>query len=173
MWWELRRRWILWGYLRRIRKHGWTATYVPGDGEIASLAYSTGFFEDVGAPEIVMFGMPPEAASHLMGVIRDELKAGTLVLTDKAAWDPGWGEGPKLAWRAVHASQIRRAHFNVAIWYREQKGLSRDGLQAFQLVVSDTNGKFPWEDGFDVNYRPRQPEPTCRLKGHWTMIDAA
>ena len=45
MWWEIQRRFILWGYLRRIRKHGWTGTYVPGDETMPAFAYSVGFWK--------------------------------------------------------------------------------------------------------------------------------
>lgn len=159
MWWELQRRWMLWGYARRIRKLGWTATYVPGDAETASLSYTTGFQDALGAPEIVMFGVNPEATNDLMWEAHQQLKAGDLVLEDKARWRLDWAEDmPALAWRAVHPSQIRRQHFNLSIWNRERRGLSPEGLKAFQLFVPDPGGKFPWEDGFDTSYRPIQPE---------------
>ena len=156
MWWELYRRWTLWDFARRVRKHGWTGTYVHGEG--AAFSYSIGFWESAASPDVIMFGMTQEIANGLLWEAHRQLKAGELMLRDKAAWSLDWEDGPQFAWRAVHPSQIRRDHFNIAIWYKERQGGRRSDLKAFQLFVTDTQGLFPWEEGFDADYRPIQPE---------------
>jgi hypothetical protein len=78
MLWEIYRRWTLWGYLRRIRKHGWTGTYVPGDAETGALVYSTGFWECIKAPEIVMFGFDETWGNGLLHHAHDEIKSGVV-----------------------------------------------------------------------------------------------
>ena len=158
MWWEIRRRFILWGYLRRIRKYGWTGTFVPGDEAMPAFAYSVGFWEDIDAPEVFVSGAPIEIANGLLAEAHRQIQLGELTLVDQAVWPLPWEDGPKLAWRAVHPSQIRRHHFNVAIIYCERQGRSRNDLQAFQLFRSDEQGRFPWETDFDEALRSGQEE---------------
>lgn len=157
---EISRRWTLWSLFRRVAKWGWTGVHVPGDADTASLSYSVGFWQSAKTPEIVMFGADPSTANRLMSQTHQELEAGVLDLTDKREWllDGEEGSSIKLAWRAVHPSQIRRQHFNVAIIYNERQGRDRSQLQAYQLFSPDTGGAFPWEEGFDRDYKPRQPE---------------
>ena len=157
MWWEIYRRWILWGFARRVRKHGWTGTYVPGDDGVP-FTYSIGFWEIARAPEVIMFGASPEIGNGLLHDAYRQLKSGELKLADKDRWALDGEGGPTLAWREVHPSQIRRDHFNIAIWHRESRGQSRHTLEAYQLVFSDRAGVLPWEEGYDLDYRPRQKE---------------
>jgi hypothetical protein len=157
MWWEIYRRWTLGGYVRRIRKHGWTGSYIYADG-LVPFSYSIGFWESANAPEVIMFGASPELGNGLLGEAHRQLKAGELKLADEARWVIDWEGGPALAWRAVHPSQVRREHFNIAIWYRERQGHSRYSLEAYQLFVGDQSGVFPWEEGYDLDYRPQQKE---------------
>ena len=156
VWAEINRRLTLWDFARRIRRHGWTGTYVYDDA--CAFSYSIGFWEALEQPEVIMFGVPLEPSNHLLWKIFHDLKSGELSIADKAVWDLGWEEWPALAWRAVDPSQIRREHFNIAIWYRERQGRSRYGLSAWQLVFPDAAGAFPWEETYDQDYRPRQPE---------------
>ena len=158
--WELRRHRLIWSLERRVRKWGWTGIFVHDyEHGLVPFAYSMGFREHLGAPEIIMFGMPKHVASQLIGQAYDALKARTMVLKDKANWTLGEGdESWTLAWRAVHPTQVRREHFNIAIWHETRRGAGRQGLEAFQLFAPDRGGKFPWEEGHDTDYTPRQPE---------------
>jgi hypothetical protein len=159
MWWEIYRRWTLWSFERRIRKHGWTATYVGESEGEPPFSYSIGFWETAKAPEVIMFGFDQSATNAILHEVYRQLLSGRLEFADGAAWDMGWGdEGPALRWRKVHRSQIRRDYFNIAIWYRERRGLSRWDIEAYQLFTTDRAGKFPWEEGFDLSYRPEQKQ---------------
>ena len=158
--WDIWRHGVMWDLARRIRKHGWTGVFVHDyERGVVPFAYSLGFREHGGAPEVIMFGMPKPVASQLIARAYDALKAGALSLEDKATWTLGEGdESWTSAWRPVHPSQIRREHFNIAIWYETRRGAGREGLEAFQLFAPDRGGKFPWEEGHDADYTPRQPE---------------
>ncbi len=158
--WEIRRRFLLWGLVRRIRRRGWTGIFVHNyeDGMVP-FAYSMGFWEALGAPEVIMFGMPDHVAIQLLERIYGALKIKALALVDKATWTLSEGdESWTLAWRAVHPSQIRKKHLTLAIWYRMRQRVGPCDLEAFQLFAPDKAGKFPWEEGHDADYRPRQPE---------------
>ena len=158
VWDEIYLAWAKWGFLRRIRKHGWTGNYIPETDSEASFAYSIGRWEHLDAPELIVFGADAEASQGLIKQAHALLRTGQLKLSDKAPWALEGNGGRRLAWRAVHPSQIRAKYFSVAIWYRQHRKMGREGFQAFQLVISDDNGVMPWEDGFQANSRPHQPE---------------
>lgn len=166
MWDELYLAWAKWDFLRRIRKYGWTGNYIPGTDSEASFAYSIGLWECLGSPELIVFGADPALSRGLIGEAYARLKAGELKLADKAPWILDWKSGPRLAWRAVHPSQIRGEYFSVAIWYRQHRKMNRAGFHAFQLFMSDNNGVMPWEYGFDASHRPQQPELYLPYFGH-------
>lgn len=165
IWDEIYLAWAKWGFLRRIRKHGWTGNYIPETDSEASFAYSIGLWECLGAPELIVFGADHEASRGLIAEAHAQLKTGELKLTDKAPWMLDWKGGRRLAWRAVHPSQIRGEYFSVAIWYRQRQESGKEGFQAFQLVIADENGVMPWEDGFDTDDRLQAPELYLPISG--------
>ncbi len=139
--------------VKRVAKSGYSCAGGP-EPDGPGFGYSIGFWESAKAPEVILFGMPPELAQDVLFEVYRALRKGELTLADQVRW----AEEPTLAFRAVHPTQIRRAHFNAAIWYRNHRGVGRGGLEAVQLVWPDTHGVFPWEEGYDTSYRPRQTE---------------
>jgi hypothetical protein len=141
----------------RVRKHGWTATYVGDHRTSPTWAYSIGFDETLGQPEIVLFDVTLEDANWLMAVAHGALKTGRLELKDGAPWAP---EDQTIGvWRAIDPTQIdsRDGRLAAAVDRRERRTGKRDGLRAFQLVFADGAQKFPWEGGYDERIRHRQP----------------
>ena len=153
----IRNWWALWGVERRIQKYGFTATYVPQGAGVGELAYTTGFQDALDVPDVVTFGWTMDDANGLLWAIFRGLKTGELTMQDFGVWDAPWGPVPKVAWRSVHRSQIRREFFNISIIMAERAGRPREDVQAFQLVVGDRNGVMPWESGFDMDAKPIQP----------------
>jgi hypothetical protein len=141
----------------RIRKHGWTATYVGDYQTSPTWAYSIGFDETLGQPEIVVFDATLDDANWLMAVAHGALKTGLLELADGAAWAP---EDQTIGiWRAVDPTQIDSPDgwLAAAVNRRERRTGTRNGLRAFQLVFADSAHKFPWDEGYDDDIRHRQP----------------
>lgn len=150
--------WHLFKIHRRVRRHGWTAIYV-GDYETApTWVYTLGFDETLNQPEIIVFDLPQTDANRLLWQVFDELRAGLLVLDDGKAWPDG--EAHPAVWRKVHPSQIDTAEgwLALAVRRRAQRTGFNFGLEAFQLVLSDEQGRLPWQDGYDERLRPLQPE---------------
>jgi hypothetical protein len=155
--------WFRWGMRRRIRRFGWTATYIPEDESSPCFAYTTGFPESLGAPELIMFGFDPGSAEWLFKLAYDQIKAGELRLRDMLPWSVGWPEdrGGRLMWRAVHPSQMETGYFPLSL----ERGMAWQEMRAYQLVISDNNGVFPWEPDYDQSYRPVQPLLSGPLEG--------
>lgn len=153
----LRRAWHRWDTARRVRRHGWTGVFVGDYRSAPSWAYTIGFRETLGAPEIIVFDLPVGVANDLFHEVFRQLRAGELVLRDGEAW----GDPPaKAVWRRVHPSRVADAENPWLGGAVEHAGLSAEpaALQAFQLVLSDELGRAPWQPGYDERLRPLQRE---------------
>lgn len=155
---KLRRAWHGRDVDKRIAKHGWTAIYVGDYATAPTWAYTIGFQQSLGQPEIVVFDIPQETANEIFWSAYEELKTGALVLEDGKPWHEGDEVNP-LVWRRVHQTQIesRVGWLTLANVRRlSQTGVMFD-VEAYQLVLSDDAGKLPWESGYDERLRFRQP----------------
>lgn len=153
---RLRREWHLRDLDKRIQRHGWTAMYVGDYGAAPCWAYSIGFGENLGQPEVVIFDVTQADASSLLWWVYKSIENGELRPKDGETWAP---EGDIIGvWREVHATQIESADgwFAAALERRQRKG-GTDTFRAFQLVVRDGAEKFPWDDGYDERLRMKQP----------------
>lgn len=139
---------------RRVRRHGWTAAYIVGDREPRACSYTIGFDETLDHPELIIFDVPGDAANEVFWQVFKQIRDGQLVLTDGLDWsdDPDLG----LAWRKVHPDWINE----WLPWARLRRFKVTGkpyGLEAYQLVLCDPEGRLPWEPGYDERLRPRQP----------------
>src|SRR5689334_18478464 len=101
---KLRREWHLRDLDKRIKRHGWTAMYVGAYEVSPCWAYSIGFEENLGRPEVVVFDVTQADANSLLWWIYKSIESGDLSPKDGEAWAP---EGEVIGvWRDVHATQI-------------------------------------------------------------------
>lgn len=147
---------------QRVRRHGWTAIYVGDYSTAPTWAYTIGFHASLGAPEVIVFDVPMASANGLFHEIHRDLKAGKLVMRDKEAWRPGEFEHP-LIWREVHPSRLydndpENPWLGLAEDFATILAPERGPIAAFQLVISDPDGHFPWEPQYDQRLRPLQRE---------------
>jgi hypothetical protein len=148
-----------WDTERRVRRHGWTAIYVGDYRTSPTWAYTVGFLSSLGAPEVILFDVPQESANGIFWKVFQELKAGELVMRDGEAWASA--EKP-VVWREVHPS---RYVDNEEPWLGLAQTMaciqatpSSPEFRAFQLVLSDQDGRLPWEPQYDERLRPLQRE---------------
>lgn len=155
---KLRRDWHMRDIDRRIRKHGWTATYVGDYQSSPAWAYSIGFEERLGQPEVIIFDLSPSDANGLLWWIYKSLENGELRIVEGETWAP---EGDVIGvWREAHPTQVETpdAWFAAALERRARKGMHvHEPFRAFQLVVRDAAEKFPWDEGYDERLRHKQP----------------
>jgi hypothetical protein len=141
----------------RIEQHGWTAIYVGDYTTAPTWAYTIGFQHSLGAPEIIVFDIPQDAANSVFHEIFRQLGAGDLVIRDGERWMP---EDGVMAWRKVHPSRFVDDPENPWLALAVDFGLILGGasreLEAYQLVVGDADGHLPWEADYDERLRPRQ-----------------
>ena len=174
-----------------VGEHGWAVTGRHGDEAAPPWAYSVGLWVSRQVPELVLCGLPVDNGAAVINaigagiadggrfgpgdVIGEDLLSGLLAPSRRAvARDDGFlgGSGPaRLALRPVESS------------WRVTDGLLRISNAFYgmvrppylQVVWSDGNGRFPWEQGFPARLAGMQPllwlprddnPPSC-----WTRLD--
>ena len=128
---------------------------IDPDQQEPPFAYSVGFRETAGQPEVIVFGLSTEMMTFMINETLNQCEAG-LVLSDGVELD-GLLRAHKVVGREVATRFIIRDYLNSAIWYeRRQTGRALD--RVIQLVWPGAqDGLFPWDKGCDQQVRDLQP----------------
>ena len=136
------------GILDNIAEHGWQANYVfDPNGEDPGFAYSIGFPESLGTPDVIIFGLPQELMHSMLWEIFRQIKDGK-ALADGSKWT-GLLEGDyTCVSRRVHPDNVGSNYFNSAAWWFRHSGRPREDLSFFQIFWPGvTDRRLPWEEG--------------------------
>lgn len=141
-----------------LEREGWALDAVPPDlttdPPIPRYAYTIGFEDRFGFPEVCIFGLSPVACRGLFGLIADALAGGT-DLPVGAAFIGLLDGGQPSAFLPVDAT-VCVAMFPALA---EHHVLAKEAPDAFRLVQfawPDPAGNLPWEPGFAVGLAPVQ-----------------
>jgi len=127
-------------FLATVRLHGWYHT--PAD----AFAYTTGFCSSYGAPDLVVCGQGALARDLLSEAAR-QLKSGK-------RFRPGAPYGGFFddcdVWFLPVAKRNYETYAGWGQWF-----YGGDGFDLWQMVVPDSAGRLPWQEGFD----PAEAQP--------------
>ncbi len=126
-----------------IRAHGWHCLHIrPVEDHQDRFTYSIGFGESYNAPEVMIFGLPPEKAQAALNECAWLLRKGHAIRTDVE-------DGNILSggYNVIFKS-IRPEHFNeylgTAVRYYQGKP-----FDAVVMFLPDKQHRFPWDEGYD------------------------
>jgi hypothetical protein len=151
----------------RVKRHGWTIIYVGDYHAAPTWAYTVGFLTTLGAPEVIVFDLPRESAAGICHEVFRQLKSGELLLEDGVGWPR---DEPTCTWKRVDPSRyvddeqpwlgIAETLDTLSVASEDHDSGVSSGreFEAFQLVLSDPKGRFPWHPEYDERLRPRQRE---------------
>ncbi len=145
--------------LGKIAEHGWTATYVYGEGgeDHTDFAYTIGF-SDFGAPELIVFSLDPMLINAVFWGYFRAMRAGT-ALEDGLVLRPDDPDLPgfECTLRRAVAPATWDKHVFDAIAYSLSK--QRTDRPAVMQVVwpSAQNGKYPWSPDCPATVIDSQP----------------
>lgn len=140
--------------LDNIERVGWHVQGVGGceKEKTPCFAYTVGLCTK-GKPELILSGMPFEVLLHYINhisldMVNDdkEVKAGDILY--------GYLPQEEHAFAVLEVNEEQyEEHMTIteAIFGEED-----DVITPLQLVWCDTNGKFPWDDGFEERFLPHQ-----------------
>lgn len=143
--------------LKKIKKYGWTATYVYGedDEDHQDFAYTRGF-SDFGAPELIVFNLDPQLVNGLFWQYFEYQRSGR-ELVDGLVFRIPEMDGFECTLRKAVQPQTWEQHVFDAICYSRMHGRS-DRPDVMQIVwPSAATGQYPWSPGCPETVITSQP----------------
>ncbi|MEJ5092843.1 DUF4262 domain-containing protein [Sphingobacterium faecium] len=132
-----------------IDKFGLQIITVSASNYLTSFTYSIGLTETYHHPEIICFALPIDLAQEIINDVADLIKNGE-VYTCSKIYSNIFNES-KAMFIVVDKRNIAD-YFGAGInYYKDKK------FDALQLVWTDQNDRFPWEDNFEEKYVYMQP----------------
>ena len=165
---RLRLAWYRLYFGRRIRRHGWAGVYVGNYNDPPTWAYTLGLDQTLDHPEIIVFDVKRKDGTFLLSHIFNELRAGRLVIEEGLAWAEATSPS---VWREVHPDHTGE-WLPLANFQRYWTTGRGDGVRAFQLVLSDSEGVLPWEPGYKEVSRQFQPALWLAPRGVGPRVEA-
>lgn len=136
--------------LQTIEETGIFIAYIESDGYCPSFGYSIGLFKGFNHPELIVIGFNFESTGSIINNAKEEIEKGTKFLE-------GINYPDFLIDFPVQFIEVEKEHYQdylgFAGWYNDD---SFD-FPAFQIVWTDKDGHFPWEDVFNENLKFKQP----------------
>ena len=132
-----------------IARYGLQVIMVSGSDYSPSFAYSIGLFETYKQPEIICFGLPDKLGHEIINDVAELMKKGETIKTH-ITYDTIFMDS-RAEFLHVDDRNIDD-YFGAALNY-----YATTKFPAIQLLWTDTNDKFPWEENFEERFLHDQP----------------
>lgn len=132
-----------------IEKYGLQVVGISATDYLPSFSYSVGLYESYQHPEIICFGLPTDLAHLIINDVADLIKNGEKIKSYNHY--ENLFKNSRAEFLPVDFRNIED-YFGAALNYYQHNNFS-----TLQLVWTDRNDKFPWEDGFEERFIHDQP----------------
>lgn len=134
-----------------VRRNGWAIQYIGGgscskpgcdggDDDEPPFAYTIGLF-GLGHPELLILGAPPQTAAGVLNSLGARIRDGEPLLPGQTVTFDNWSH--RIIPEAVpNPGEIV---FGANRFYQRPAEAS---VPVLQLTYDDTEGRFPWDDGY-------------------------
>lgn len=132
-----------------IEEYGLSVVMIESTKYLPSFAYSVGLKENYNHPEIICFGLNTQILHEIIndvgGIIKTEGK-----INNEKEYDNIF-QNTRAKFLKIDERNIED-YFGVAMKYYDSKE-----FKGLQLIWTDRNNKFPWEEGFEEEFKFKQP----------------
>lgn len=132
-----------------IEKFGLSVIIIEATDYLPSFAYSIGLWQKFNHPEIICFGLSNETMHAVINDVSDIIKKGKTFEANKIYSDIFENSSAEFL---VVDNRNLSDYFGTAIDYYNSKK-----FPALQLIWTDRNDKFPWEEDFEEEFIYKQP----------------
>lgn len=132
-----------------IEKYGLQVISVKGSAYLPSFTYSIGLWQTYRHPELICFGLSTDLMHALINDVAAIIKQGEHIEAGKPYYNIF--KNSPAEFLTVDPDNIND-YFGVAI-----RHYKHDEFPAIQLVWTDRNNKFPWQEGFEEVFIHKQP----------------
>ena len=140
------------GFVEAIREHGWFRTDVMADAEGPGFSYTTGLWQGLQHPELIVFGLNGQTAHEIFWDVFRSIEAGEALPIGRPVADVF---GNALAYVLPVAEKYHAEYLGWSRWF--YRG---DGFPCVQIIWPDPEGRFPWNADFDPELKGFQPDLT-------------
>lgn len=152
---------------KEIRKNGWAVTFILPRDDLPSYAHTVGMSYS-GRPELLVIGLNLEDAQVLLNGCAALLMKGAILPAQHAKIDTLTHQPIALRKDDPYGSMAAISK-SAVIWAEETKAPE---LEFLQIVIPDSNGLFPWEEGCQPSAaRAQDPSEIARIL--YMRMDAA
>lgn len=132
-----------------IANYGWHCVHVLAESDLPPFSYTVGLFQTLNHPELLIYGVPSEAAHAIFCIAVSAAERGKPLNLNQPTDD--LLEGYPCVFVEVPKSQFRE-HVGYGIWYY-------DGMDfpVQQIVWPSKSGQFPWHTEASASFRETQP----------------
>jgi len=142
-----------------VRNHGWSLASVCDHRP--PFHYTIGLMHTLGHPEFVVFGLDSDNAHALLTALIRDIRAGRSFADSGIQTILLGGTEHRVGFRRVHPTQ-HEFYLGFAMGFLSNIGRMGE-LDAIQAFWPDTNGKFPFEVGCDLDVCLLQPRLDIEL----------
>ena len=132
-----------------IEKYGLSVIKIESTEYLPSFAYSVGLKETLNHPEIICFGLNTQILHELINDVVEIIKEEGAINPDKEYKNVF--EDSRAKFLPIDERNIED-YFGVAIKY-----YNSTEFKGVQLIWTDRNNKFPWEEGFEEEFKYMEP----------------
>lgn len=133
-----------------IEKYSLQVIMIEATDYLPSFAYSIGLWQKYNHPEIICFGLSTSLLHTIINDVAEIIKTGESIITEKNYFDRIF-DNSKAEFLKVDPQNIDD-YFGTAINF-----YNTNDFPALQLVWTDRNDKFPWEENFEDEFLHKQP----------------
>jgi hypothetical protein len=132
-----------------VEEFGFHIALLPEDDYLPGFAYTIGLYQTYGHAEIICFGLKPQVMGIILNHAGDLIKSGTVL---KPYQDyPGFLEGYPIQFLPVQKEHYPD-YVGYAGWFNQNWE-----FPLLQLVWTDKQSLYPWQEGFNSNWKFKQP----------------
>jgi len=135
--------------IEHVNTVGWSVAMIEATDYLPSFAYTIGLWKSYGHPELISFGLTVKTLHEILNLAGENIKNGAQYKVGTVYSEFFTNGNAQLL--AVDERNIRD-YFGYAVWFN--KGQE---FPAMQLVWTDRDGKYPWEEGYGEEFKYRQP----------------
>ncbi len=132
-----------------IEKFGWTVLLIEATDYLPSFAYTVGLWKNYQHPEIISFGLTTKTLHLILNDAGEIAKTGRTIEVGKNYDD--FFENSNTQFVNVDSRNIAD-YFGQAINFYNSKE-----FPAIQLIWTDRNNKFPWDNEYESEFEFKQP----------------
>ncbi len=154
-----------------INEFGLSVIHIPEDDCGPAYSFSIGLYHTYKHPEVIILGLSQDGMHTIINNLAFDIKAGARYEAESLYDDILLNH--KCTFREVTEGWFPH-YLGYGCWYYHGSG-----FPALQCIWPDKSQNFPWEDGFNKAWLPRQPllfgnvgrDPTVNLKSDWPFRD--